>query len=648
MVKLLIRLLLVLVLAGNAGAAIYTNTTSGLFSSGSTWVGGVAPNASNDAWVIKAGTTVEYDGYNTNGTPYAAGTINGSFIITNQTNLVWLEMAGNISGTGTWTIASAGAPILQVSTNVETVVVAFRSGAITMTKTGALNWYGETRLNTNSTVWTPLAQTATNGATTLVLTDDLQLRTNDIISVDGPLSNQHYPNTSNLYFVVQNYVAATKTVTIGSSTNFTGDRFGGTGAEGWTGINSGGLTSTRSNGVCGVTLVTRPILMYFKNRVSSTGIINNSNGGVAVGVRCSNADCGFLNNVNNWSCTSIVGNSCNTGNSYQGTGHIFYNVVANGCNYGNSYGGTGHTFYNVVANGCAVGNSYNGTGYTFYNVAANGCTYGNSYQGTGHTFYNAVANGCQTGNSYNGTGYTFYNVVANGCNYGNSYQGAGNTFYNAVANGCTYGNSYNGTGHTFYNATTSNCTTRISYQDYGLQSFNNTRSGTSTRDVLANSFLTDSPYNFTFVSDTPSNTWWYQTTGVVSAQTKVVTSPMAVTMQHVTTAANQPTRWYLTSTVRPNATGRWTTYLLRDSTNSTVLAELYPNKQQAGIVGNVSLTAVTNTSGANTWQVNELVWANTNSAQANVTLWFTGIGAVGSTNYTFGTKGIETNIKVIP
>ena len=205
-----------------------------------------------------------------------------------------------------------------------------------------------------------------------------------------------------------------------------------------------------------------------------------------------------------------------------------------------------------------------------------------------------------------------------------------------------------GNGNTFYNAITSNCTTRISYLDYGLQSFNNTRSGTSTRDVLANSFQTDSPYNFIFVSDTPSNTWWYQTTGVVSAQTKVVTSPMAVTMQHVTTAANQPTRWYLTSTVRPNATGRWTTYLLRDSTNSTVLAELYPNKQQAGIVGNVSLTAVTNTSGANTWQVNELMWANTNSDQANVTLWFTGIGAVGSTNYTFGTKGIETNITVIP
>ena len=543
MVKLLYRFLLLLALTVTASAAIYTNNTSGLFSAGSTWVGGVAPNASNDAWVIKAGTTVEYDGYNTNGTPYAAGTINGSFIITNQTNPVWLEMAGNISGTGTWTIASAGTPILQVSTNVETVVVAFRSGSITMTKTGALNWYGETRLNTNSTVWTPLAQTTTNGATTLVLTDDLQLRTNDIITVDGPLSNQNYPHTSNLYFVVQNYVAATKTVTIGSSTNFTGDRFGGTGAEGWTGINSGGLTSTRSNGVCGVTLVTRPILMYFKNRVSSTGIINNSNGGVAVGVRCSNADCGFLNAVNNWSCTSIVGNSCNYGNSYAGIGYTFYNVVANGCNYGNS--------------------------------------------------------------------------------------------------------SF-GTGHTFYNATTSNCTTRISYMDAGLQSFNNTRSGTSTRDVLANSFQADSPYNFIFVSDTPSNTWWYQTTGVVSAQTKVVTSPLAVTMQHVTTAANQPTRWYLTSTVRPNATGRWTTYLRRDSTNSTVLAELYPNKQQAGIVGNVSLTAVTNTSAVNTWQVNELMWANTSSDQANVTLWFTGIGAVGSTNYTFGTKGIETNIKVIP
>ena len=217
-----------------------------------------------------------------------------------------------------------------------------------------------------------------------------------------------------------------------------------------------------------------------------------------------------------------------------------------------------------------------------------------------------------------------------------------------MANGCNVGNSSFGTGHTFYNATTSNCTTRISYMDAGLQSFNNTRSGTSTRDVLANSFQADSPYNFIFVSDTPSNTWWYQTTGVVSAQTKVVTSPLAVTMQHVTTAANQPTRWYLTSTVRPNATGRWTTYLRRDSTNSTVLAELYPNKQQAGIVGNVSLTAVTNTSAVNTWQVNELMWANTSSDQANVTLWFTGIGAVGSTNYTFGTKGIETNIKVIP
>jgi len=282
-------------------------------------------------------------------------------------------MAGNISGTGTWTIASAGLPILNQNTNVETVVVAFRSGSITMTKTGALNFYGETRLNASNTVWTPLAQVATNGATTLVLTDDLQLRTNDIISVDSPLSIQNYTTSSNLFFVVKDYVAATKTVTIGSSTNFTGDRYTGAGAIAWTGINQGGVTSVRSNAVNGVTLVTRPILFYFRNRVSSLGVINNSSGGVAVGVRVSNADYGFLNNVNNWSCTSIVGNSGNVGNSYSGTGHTFYNAVANGCNYGNSIYGTGHTFYNVVANGCNFGNSSGGTGHTFYNAVANGC-----------------------------------------------------------------------------------------------------------------------------------------------------------------------------------------------------------------------------------------------------------------------------------
>ena len=626
MVKLLIRLLLVLVLAGNAGAAIYTNTTSGLFSSGSTWVGGVAPNASNDAWVIVASTTVEYDGYNTNGTPYSAGTINGNFIITNQTKLVWLEMAGNISGTGTWTIASAGLPILNQNTNVETVVVAFRSGTITMTKTGALNFYGETRLNASNTVWTPLAQVATNGATTLVLTDDLQLRTNDIISVDSPLYIQNYTPSINLFFVVKDYVAATKTVTIGSSTNFTGDRYTGTGASAWTGINQGGVTSGRSNAVNGVTLVTRPILFYFRNHISSLGVINNSSGGVAVGVRVSNTDYGFINGVNNWSITSVSANGCGTGNSANGVGNTFYNAVANGCNTGNSYNGTGHTFYNAVANGC---------------------TYGNSDNGVGNTFYNAVANGCNYGSSFNGTGHTFYNAVANGCGYGSSTYGIGNTFYNAVANGCTYGNSYGGIGNTFYNATTSNCVTRISYQDNSGQFFNNTRGGTGT-DVSIFGFQANSLFSFILVSDSPTKVWWYQSTGVVSAQTAIVTSPLTVAMRHVTTTANQPTRWYLSSMVRPNSTGRWTTYLLRDSSNATVLAELYPANQQAGIIGLPSLTAVTNTSGANTWQVNELVWANTNSVQANVTLWLTGIGTVGGTNITWATKGIETNIKVIP
>jgi hypothetical protein len=690
---MVMRLLAILMLSASvAYGAAFTNTTSGLFTTGATWVGGTAPNASNDSWLIVAGTTVEYDGYNTN-TPWAASVVNGTLLVTNTSRLVWCEMLGNISGTGNVSVGTAVLPIPQVSTNVETVVFCFRAGTFTMTKSGAFNWYFENRIVSN-VVWSPLSVTATQGANQVTLTYDLGLRTNDIIFIDAPLSVQTYTISTNTHFVVADYNASTKVVTLGNNTNWIGDRWTGVGASAsqWQGVNRVGLINlgNRSNAVCGVTLLSRAGLVYYKTRPSSVGVFNNSDYGIVAGLRVQNVDLGMLNGRTGWQSSHCVATGCNVGNSYSGTGHTFNQPVATGCAFGNSYSGTGHTFNQPVALGCDPGNSYQGTGHTFNQPVATGCNVGNSYSGTGHTFNQPVAAGCNVGNSYLGTGHTFNQPVATGCNvgnstqglghtfnqpvatgctygnsnggtghafnqpvatgctYGNSYQGYGHAFNQPVATGCTYGNSYQGYGHTFNGGSTSNCTTRLGYQDYGGTFYNNTRTGTSTRDVLANTYQTDSLFNFVRVIDSASNAWWYQTTGICSAQTSVVTTPIPASMAHVATTANQPVRWYQTYTVRPLSTGRWVAYQRRASTNTVQLVEVYRKSERPFPEQNTVLAVSTNTAAAATWQTTELSWNNTNTVEQPVTVWLTSYAPTSDTNYSWVVKQSDYNTRTLP
>ena len=90
--------------------ATRTSTTSGLFSVGATWVGGVAP-VDGDAFVIAAGHSVEFDqdmsGY---ATGMLASTINGTLFFSRTAGTYYLKLGANLTIGSTGTVdASDGA-----------------------------------------------------------------------------------------------------------------------------------------------------------------------------------------------------------------------------------------------------------------------------------------------------------------------------------------------------------------------------------------------------------------------------------------------------------------------------------------------------------------------------------------------------------
>ena len=320
------------------GITNYVSVGSGAFSDPATWGVATYPISSNDTFTVTGGHTVYYDvdNWSVAGVGYGASVINGSLQITNQTAVVGMRMLGNLSGTGTFYIGTSALPILDNTNNQTTVTICFTTaGAITMSKTNGIAWYGE-RTNAVSKSWTPLAATAANGTNVLVLTDDLDLRVNDIICVSHPTAGANAT-----YHCVSNYVAGTKTVTIGPA-------YTGLTTDVWPMTIAATIVTARTLGTCGVSVLKKSILCYQSTAIASTSIFTASHSGILQGVRFQKLGRGAINTVNNWTVSYCSVNNCTSygGLAYYGTGFTFTSCTANNCSGqgGLAFNGSGN-FY---------------------------------------------------------------------------------------------------------------------------------------------------------------------------------------------------------------------------------------------------------------------------------------------------------------
>jgi len=159
--------------------AVKTSNTTGLWSAGGTWVGGVAP-VDGDSFVIATGHTVTFDvdqsGF---ATGMVAGTITGTLALTTTAGTYYLKMDGvsghNIGGAGSFLFGSSGSPIAN---NVKCTVDLGASSSIVGSSGMIADFYGTGPTNH----YAKISSTEAAGQTTLSIDRDL---TGDIWPTSG-------------------------------------------------------------------------------------------------------------------------------------------------------------------------------------------------------------------------------------------------------------------------------------------------------------------------------------------------------------------------------------------------------------------------------------------------------------------------------
>ena len=314
--KTLFTIVLLLTSSGLALATAFTSTQSGLFSAGTTWVGGVAPAASGDTFNIAAGHIVTYD-VNDRTKAWGVSTNNGELRFTNGIPCS-LKMAGNLSGLGVWSALN----IDFTASNTPAAVVEFTNGAqCTMTGTNNIQWTGVTN-HQGFAVTTAVALANTNCVTVNSLPSGI--RTNDVMAV----VNAGSASQNSTFYVVSaitNNTVYFKTNTLfGSETNeYPGIAFTST-------IPS--LYPTN----CAVTFLSCPIAIR-QTVQAAISVFTASQTNTLTGVMVNNTGLGVFNSCRG---LNLYGCSANGNNSGGFACNSCTVGTITGCSAnGNSYGG---------------------------------------------------------------------------------------------------------------------------------------------------------------------------------------------------------------------------------------------------------------------------------------------------------------------
>jgi len=389
-------------------AASFTNNGSGQFSVGTTWIGGAAPAAAGDVFVITNGI-VTYDTNNSGTTGWGASQIQlgGELRMTNKTTC-YFKMNGNLSGLGLWTIGNSSNSMTFSVTNTPGCVVQFLTPAqCTMTGTNNIRIWGDYSHQTNGT----LTATALSGTNQIVVSGvPVNVVSNDVITV-GNKNNAAQVSYAFVIASVSGNVITLKTLAqLGFETN----------CYNYT-VFYGVTPLILTNGSA-FTILSQPVIFYDTSQ-RNTSIFTASQTNTIAGVLCNGLGNGLCTSCNGWT----VSNSTANGNSSGGFANSCNGwTVSNSTANGNTYGGFAHscngwTVSNSTANGNASGGFANScNGWTVSNSTANGNTSGGfAFNCNGWTVSNSTANGNASGGFANGCdGWTVSNSTANGNNYG--------------------------------------------------------------------------------------------------------------------------------------------------------------------------------------------------------------------------------------
>jgi len=568
MKRILFSLLALVWLSVTSFAVCYTNTQTGLFSAGSTWIGGVAPSLSLDTWNIVPGTVVTYDVSNKATLGWGASTNNGTLNMTNAVACFMLQ-AGNLSGKGNWTIGSSAVPVNFVS-GLPGVVIQFTNSAqCTMAGTNNVGWYGVASHITN----TYLAVDAPISSTTITCSNV------PAVCVAGDvlfLGNAGVAGQAGEYYVVASV----------SGTNITlmGTPFGSY-TNDWPGIVF--QTSTpgdRPVGSC-VAFLSLPIVV--KQSVANLNSTFGSQSNTLSGVRIQNLGNALVTSGNGWtlnSCDNIVDN-------------YGFATASNGWNVNNC----------TIVNGSIATST---SGWTIKHCTADnrvGCAFG--VNASSCIISDSVANNCAAG--------PFLASVA--CN---------STLSNCTANYCLSGAFASGEIQNclFQNCTANYCTNGIINGDATVQNGNNVISGftlnncgplfINTMNAVCYGTPLDSSLSICptfnglpFVYD--FKTWAYGASGVAI-------NTNGVTTYNITNATIGS---YYNLSARPN-TALAVTVALNQTNNVAYGLSLGLGPLQIIPVSTVTVPGST----ANTWTNIVLTYNNTSAATVPLALYISATG----------------------
>jgi len=579
-------------------AASFTNNGSGQFSVGTTWIGGAAPAAAGDVFVITNGI-VTYDTNNSGTTGWGASQIQlgGELRMTNKTTC-YFKMNGNLSGLGLWTIGNSSNSMTFSVTNTPGCVVQFLTPAqCTMTGTNNIRIWGDYSHQTNGT----LTATALSGTNQIVVSGvPVNVVSNDVITV-GNKNNAAQVSYAFVIASVSGNVITLKTLAqLGFETN----------CYNYT-VFYGVTPLILTNGSA-FTILSQPVIFYDTSQ-RNTSIFTASQTNTIAGVLCNGLGNGLCTSCNGWT----VSNSTANGNSSGGFANSCNGwTVSNSTANGNTYGGfavscNGWTVSNSTANGNTSGGfAHSCNGWTVSNSTANGNASGGFANScNGWTVSNSTANGNASGGfAFNCNGWTVSNSTANGNASGGFANGCdGWTVSNSTANG----NNYGGFANSCDGWTVSNCTNSDSETLYNtcfqIQTINTKTAG----DTFAAYIIDWQPI---YVADT----YWIYYGGFATNKGGVLNFTNSLANANI--AAEE------TISLRPNSTR--TVFVSMFQTNNVTYQVSYAFGSQP-----LNWNFVSTPNNSLLWTNTYVTLANTNNYSIFATLWINAVAPTLTTGY---------------
>ena len=396
-------------------------TSSGLFSAGTSWIGGVAPSADGDFWTIKGAVTIIYDVDNSahangwGGNTTSTGCTNNGTLVMSNAYPCYMKMNGSLYGSNTasWLVGSAEAPITNSTTNTETCIVEFKAGSCTMPGTNTIQFYGTTNMWSDY-IYNSTESNAPIGSTNLFFTNNVVgVASNDIIYISSPATQGQAGNTHVVYGVWSNCIVLNATAGTNLPVGVTNT---------WSGESFSGVISTKARTNAMVCKLSRPIVVYQRTKISATSIFTAGRSNYWQGVRLT--DCGqgpisvigstIISCVGNnnssggiaTSCTGVTIISCTENNNSSGgivnncTGVTITSCIGNNnINGGIAYSCTGVTITSCVGNNNSIGGIVNNcTGVTITSCIGNNNSIGGiAYSCTGSTIISCIGNNNSNG-----------------------------------------------------------------------------------------------------------------------------------------------------------------------------------------------------------------------------------------------------------